>query len=52
MKSEKENQIAFEWFCSVNDLEYDFSYLAGKGKSFYRSSETNKAFYIFKWANK
>ena len=39
----------FESFCKENDLEYDFSFLAGKGK-YYRSSETNKAFCIFKWA--
>jgi len=38
----------FESFCKDNDLEYDFSTIAG----YYRKSETLKAFSIFKWAPK
>jgi hypothetical protein len=40
----------FESFCKENDLEYDFEFYSG-GK-YYRNSETNKAFCIFKYAPK
>lgn len=40
----------FEAFCGKNDLEYDFGFYSG-GK-YYSNSETNKAFFIFKWARR
>jgi len=49
MIDNQKEQKKFESFCKRNDLNYDFSFLAGKG-TYYRSSETNKAFCIFKWA--